>query len=322
MLKGKQLIVDTRRFAKEDRRKSWVYTLTTLLILIASLTCTLLNIHIGLKILFSIFSSLVIVRLFAIYHDYMHEAILKDSLLAKSLFTLIGIYVLAPAGIWKRSHNYHHKFNSKLYRSSIGSYPVYTKSKFLKCSNREKRQYLFVRHPVTILFGYIFTFLYGMCIKPVIYNFSKQVDSFYALIVHFCTLFLLFWFFGWQAVLFFSIIPHFIASAIGTYLFYAQHNFPGVTFFGDEEWTYEGAALDSSSYMKLNPFLKWVTASIGYHHIHHLNARIPFYRLAEAMAYYPELQNPKLVSLMPGNIMACLMLKVWDHEKQQMTGLG
>ena len=101
-------------------------------------------------------------------------------------------------------------------------------------------------------------------------------------------------------------------------MFYAQHNFPGVTFVGNEEWTYEGAALDSSSYMKLNPLMHWVTANIGYHHIHHMNSRIPFYRLPEVMAAIPELQTAKTTSLKPKDVLACLRLKVWDFEKQKM----
>ncbi|HRD37488.1 MAG TPA: fatty acid desaturase, partial [Bacteroidia bacterium] len=108
---------------------------------------------------------------------------------------------------------------------------------------------------------------------------------------------------------------------MGAYLFYAQHNFPGVTFKGNEEWTYEGAALESSSYMDLNPFMHWVTANIGYHHVHHMNARIPFYRLPEVMKALPELQNAKKTSLKPKDIIACFKLKVWDFEKQQMVGV-
>ncbi len=321
MLEGKYLILATRKFASENRRKSWGYTLSTLLLLMVFLTATIINVNILFKIFCSILSGLLIVRMFAIYHDYLHEAILQRSPFAKGLFTFFGIYVLAPPRIWKRSHGYHHKYNSKLYRSSIGSYPVYTKARFEKCSSKEKKQYLFVRHPMTILFGYIFTFLFGMCIQPLLVNFKKHLDSFLALLFHFSIQFFLLYFSGWQALLFFSIIPHFIASAIGAYLFYVQHNFPGVSFSGDEKWTYEGAALDSSSYMELNPFLKWVTANIGYHHIHHLNARIPFYRLSEVMDHYEELQHPKKTTLKPGDIAACLRLKVWDHEKKQMTGI-
>jgi omega-6 fatty acid desaturase (delta-12 desaturase) len=117
------------------------------------------------------------------------------------------------------------------------------------------------------------------------------------------------------------LIPHFISGAMGAYLFYAQHNFPGSTFVGNEDWTYEGAALDSSSYMKLSVPLQWATANIGFHHIHHLNARIPFYRLPEVMNSLPELQSAKTTTLKPKDIMACFKLKVYDFETQQLVGI-
>jgi omega-6 fatty acid desaturase (delta-12 desaturase) len=73
--------------------------------------------------------------------------------------------------------------------------------------------------------------------------------------------------------------------------------------------------------MVMSPIMGWFTANIGYHHIHHLNARIPFYRLPEARAAIPELQNPKTTSLNPLDILRYLRLKVWDVEAQQMVGL-
>ena len=113
--------------------------------------------------------------------------------------------------------------------------------------------------------------------------------------------------------------PHFVASAIGCYLFYAQHNFPTVSFTDKAGWTYEKAALTSSSFMRMNGFMAWVTANIGYHHVHHLNARIPFYRLPEVMRALPELQEAKTTSLHPAEIWRCLRLKVWDVAAQRMV---
>ena len=84
---------------------------------------------------------------------------------------------------------------------------------------------------------------------------------------------------------------------MGAYLFYAQHNFPGVTFSENNEWAYEKAALESSSYMEMNPVMAWLTGNIGYHHIHHLNSKIPFYRLPEVMTRFKELQHCKRTSL-------------------------
>ena len=321
MLTGKQLILATRPFAKEDRKKSWFYTISTLLILIAFLYGTVHNFHWILKLICSIGSGLLIVRMFVIYHDHQHKAILDKSPMAKIIFTLFGFYVLAPSGIWSRSHDYHHKNNSKLFSASIGSYPIYNKQKFEKLSKGEKMHYLFIRHPLTILFGYIFAFLYGMCIKSIINRFSKHIDSMFALVFHFSYQALVFYFLGWQTWILMCAIPHFISGAMGAYLFYAQHNFPGSTFVGNEEWTYEGAALESSSYMKLNVFFQWVSANIGFHHIHHLNARIPFYRLPEVMKAIPELQAAKTTSLKPKDVIACFKLKVYDFEKQELVGV-
>ena len=71
--------------------------------------------------------------------------------------------------------------------------------------------------------------------------------------------------------------------------------------------------------MKMNAFWNWVTANIGYHHIHHINARIPFYRLPEVMEKMPEMRKAKITTLRPKDIYRCFKLKVWDTEKQQMV---
>jgi omega-6 fatty acid desaturase (delta-12 desaturase) len=86
-------------------------------------------------------------------------------------------------------------------------------------------------------------------------------------------------------------------------------------------WTYEKAAVESSSFLKTGPVMGWFTANIGYHHIHHLNARIPFYRLPEVLREIPELRSPKTTSLNPIDVFRCLRLKVWDVDTQQMVSL-
>ncbi|MGZ4116891.1 MAG: fatty acid desaturase [Bacteroidia bacterium] len=98
--------------------------------------------------------------------------------------------------------------------------------------------------------------------------------------------------------------------------------FPGVVFKSNQDWAYEGAALESSSFLKMNPVLRWVTANIGYHHIHHLNSRIPFYRLPEAMAGIKELQHAKVTTFKLSDIISCLRLKLWDSEQNKMIALS
>jgi len=264
----------------------------------------------------------LLLRLFVIYHDQQHHAILSKSRLAEGFMRVFGILSLSPSSIWRASHNYHHKHNSKLRSTHIGSYPVMTKAEYLKSSKATRFQYLFMRHPLTILFGYVFVFLWGMCIYPFFNQPKEHYDCLIATVIHLTLAVVLTWCFGWPALFLTLIIPHFIASAVGSYLFYAQHNFPGVSFYDRAGWAYEKAALESSSFLKTDPITAWFTGNIGYHHIHHLNHRIPFYRLPEVLKQVPELAKPKTTTLHPFDIIRCLRLKVWDVESQQLVGLG
>jgi omega-6 fatty acid desaturase (delta-12 desaturase) len=318
MRHGKELILATRPYAKEIRWKSWYFTASTYLLLIGLLTTIALLQNIFAKIGCSIFTGFVIVRLFVIYHDYQHHAILQKSIVAKIIFRLFGLFILAPESIWKRSHDYHHNHNSKLFSASIGSFPIYTKEKFMKSSSAEKKEYLFVRHPLTVMFGFVIMFFYGMCVQSFISSPRRHWDSMLAMVLHLTAAVLFFYFGGWVMWLLVWFVPFLIACGLGSYLFYAQHNFPGVTFKNNVEWSYEHAALESSSYMKMNFFWRWVTANIGYHHIHHINSRIPFYRLPEVMSIFPEMQKAKTTTLYPKDIIACFKLKVWDPEKNEM----
>jgi len=262
------------------------------------------------------------VRMFVIYHDQQHHAILPHSRLAEVLMRVLGLLILSPSSIWRSSHNHHHHHNSKLRGAHIGSFPIMTRQRFERISGGRRFKYLFMRHPLTILFGYVFIFLFGMCLYPFFNSPSKHFDSLIAFLLHVALATLVAVYLGAYALVLTILVPYFIATAIGGYLFYAQHNFPTVTFSDNAGWTYEKAALTSSSFMKMNRFMAWVTANIGYHHVHHLNARIPFYRLPEVMKALPELQAAKTTSLHPAEIWRCLRLKLWDVAAQRMVSLS
>lgn len=261
------------------------------------------------------------VRLFVIYHDHQHNAILSKSKVAKHFMTAWGVFAITPTSIWTHSHNHHHNHNSKLRSAHIGSYPVMTKERWLRASNRERMKYLAMRHPLTILFGYFSIFLFGMCIVPALTDTKDHKDSLVALILHILLYVLAISTIGLLGALFTITIPFSLACALGAYLFYIQHNFPTVIFKENDGWTYEGAALESSSYCKMSPIMHYFTGNIGYHHIHHLNSKIPFYRLPEVYKKMPELQNAKTTTLLPREVFRCLSLKVWDGDTQRLVPL-
>jgi omega-6 fatty acid desaturase (delta-12 desaturase) len=318
---GKELILALKPYAVDDTAISWWCVLSTTGLWLLALAGTLLSSLLLGKLACSVLAGLLLLRLFVIYHDQQHHAILPRSRLAALFMRGFGILALSPNSIWSSSHNHHHTHNSRIRGSHIGSFPIMTKEHYLKSSRSKRLEYLFIRHPLTILFGYLFVFLFGMCLAPFLSKPREHSDCLVALGVHFGLGFLLVHFFGWEALLFTLVLPHFITYAIGSYLFYAQHNFCDVSFFDKDGWTYEKAALESSSYLRTGPLLGWFTANIGYHHIHHLNARIPFYRLPQVLREVPELQQPKLTSLNPFEIRRCLRLKVWDVQAQRMVGL-
>ncbi len=322
MLTGKELILATKPYAKEIRWRSWYYTITTFLLLVGSILATIYLPFLWLRIITSIFAAMLLSRFFIIFHDYQHHTILRGSRLADALFTIFGIYMITPPNIWKRSHDHHHNNNAKLFSASIGSYPIMTKQKYLEASKAERFGYLAVRHPINMFFAYFTTFTYGMCLQSFFSSPRRHWDSLVVLAVHYAIGAFLFIKFGWLTFLLAFLLPFFLSHMLGAYLFYAQHNFPGATYKKNVDWNYTSAALESSSYMELNPFMQWVTANIGFHHIHHLNSKIPFYRLPEAMAAIPELQTATVTTLMPSDIVACLRLKVWDADTNKMIGFS
>jgi acyl-lipid omega-6 desaturase (Delta-12 desaturase) len=319
---GPELISATKRFAKDDPLRSWWSLLSTWFLLMAALAGTLWNVSWAAKAACSVLAGLLFLRAFVLYHDHQHDAILHHSRIVSWLMRIFGILALSPNSIWRSSHNHHHHHNSKLRGSHIGSFPIMTKDQFRKSSRRERLSYLSIRHPLTILFGYVFMFIYGMCLNPFFTSPRKHADCLVALLVHGSISAALLVYGGWPALLLTQVVPHFIMYAIGSYLFYAQHNFPGVSFSDRAGWTYEKAALESSSFLRTSAVMGYFTANIGYHHIHHLNAKIPFYRLPEVIREMPELQNPKVTSLSPADIARCLRLKVWDVQSQCMVGVA
>jgi len=322
MREGKSLVLATKEFAIESRIKSWWCIVSTALLLILALGGTMGPFHWAVRISCSFLAGLLMVRGFVIYHDYQHRSILSNSILAKWLMILYGLFCLVPSKVWKASHDFHHKHNSKLRSAFIGSFPIMTKANFMGASKSERRRYLYMRHAVTIVCGYLTVFCLGMCLVAFFRDAKKNYDGLIAAVIHIVLGVLLVVFYGWSSLLLTLIIPHFICGALGSYLFYAQHNFPTVTFEEQEGWTYESAAMASSSFMKMSRLMHWFTANIGYHHIHHLNAKIPFYRLPESMKKIPELQSPKTTSLSLVETLRCLRLKVWDAEANKMIGLN
>jgi omega-6 fatty acid desaturase (delta-12 desaturase) len=313
------IIKATNAFAQEHAPTSWFHLVTTLFGLFAcQVAAATLTYPWWLRVGFSVLAGLFTVRAFIIYHDYKHGSIFRaarHARLAGWILNPFGLYVLTPPKVWSQTHNYHHAHTAKIVGSHVGSYMMVTPAVWETLTPNQRYMYRLVRHPLTILFGYVTVFMYGFCAAAFSRNPRKNSDSLIAIVLQLALIYCVWHSFGWDVVFFSLLLPQLVSHALGAYLFYAQHNFPNAYVQPRESWSFVRASLESSSYMELGPVMRYFTGNIGFHHVHHLNHRIPFYRLPEAMAAIPELRNPHgVTSLRFRDIAACLRLKLWDPE--------
>lgn len=316
---GKELLAATTPFTQESRARTWWLVGSTGGLLLLALAGAGAAPWWPLRLALSLLGSLLMVRFFITYHDYMHGAILRQSRIAKGIFLFYAALVLTPAKSWRKSHNYHHSHVGDINALASGTFPIMTTEQWRNASAGKRAHYRIVRHPLTILFGYVTVFAIGICLAPLFKQPSKHLDSAWSFVMHAMLIASLWVFGGFDMAFFVVLLPMAVSSALGAYLFFAQHSFPEMHIIQDEKWDYYSAALKSSSFMNLSKLMHWFTGNIGFHHIHHLNVRIPFYQLPDAMAAIPELQDPPTTSLSLRDIVSCFKSSLWDEQLQRMV---
>ena len=316
---GQDLINATVPFAEESAPVSWRHVGSTFAMLVIALVGAGVIPWWPLRLLASLLAAMLMVRTFITYHDYMHRAILARSRFAWVLFRVYSALALTPPRSWKKSHNYHHGHVGQVSSASIGAFPIMTTRMWQKASRATRASYRIIRHPLSVLTGYVTIFFLNVTLLPFLKDPVRHWDSLLALAGHAALIAALWILGGFDTAFFVVLLPMTIASALGSYLFFAQHSFKRMRILPEESWTYYRAAIESSSYMRLNKVMQWFTGNIGFHHVHHLNVRIPFYRLPEAMDAIPELQSPITTTLSPRDIRDCFRCCLWDEDRQRVV---
>jgi acyl-lipid omega-6 desaturase (Delta-12 desaturase) len=315
----RELQAATKPFAQQSAARSWWYVASTFGLLLGALAGAVLTPWWPARLALSLLGALMFVRAFILYHDFMHGAILPGSRAARALFYVYAAVNLTPPRSWRDSHNFHHANVGRIPASDVGAFPLMTTETWRSRSPMQRLIYRVIRHPITILFAYVTIFFFSVTLVPLLRRPSRYWDSALSLAAHGAVVAGLWFLAGWDGAFFGLLLPMTMAAALGGYLFYAQHSFPGMIILPDAEWSAWRAALVSSSYLATGPVLRWFTGNIGYHHIHHLNSLIPFYRLPQAMDAIPELQHPIRTSLEPRDIVACFRANLWDQASGRMV---
>ncbi len=259
------------------------------------------------------------VRIFMIQHDCGHGTFFKKRASNDWLGRVLGVLTLTPYDVWQRSHSIHHATTGNLDHRGTGDIRTLTVREYAALPWYGKLNYRLYRHPL-VLFGlgpaYVFLLQHRLPLGYFRSGWRFWVSSMATNAGIAVLLGAIVWFGGIEALLFVHLPIVVLAATIGVWLFYVQHQFEDTHWRKGSEWNVHEAGLEGSSYFDLPPVLRWMTANIGMHHVHHLSSRIPFYRLPEVLRDYPELREVRTITLLDS--LKCAKLKLWDEDRERL----
>ena len=255
------------------------------------------------------------VRLFMIQHDCGHGAFFRHRLANDWVGRVIGVFTLTPYSLWRQSHDMHHATSGNLDRRTLGGVDTLTVEEYAASPKRNRLLYRLYRHPL-VLFGVAPTFLFFLQQRlPV--GFMREgprpwfgvMGANLALAAFVAAGILLF---GPGPFLLIYVPTSMLAATIGVWLFYVQHQFERTSWARQPDWNPHDAALYGSSHYDLPAVLRWFTGNIGVHHVHHLNSRIPFYRMGAVLRDFPKLRDIGRMTLRDS--LKTVRLTLWDPQ--------
>jgi omega-6 fatty acid desaturase (delta-12 desaturase) len=260
-----------------------------------------------------------LVRLFMIQHDCGHGAFFRNRIANDWVGRAIGVLTLTPYDHWRRTHAVHHATSGNLDRRGPGAIHVLTVQEYFGLPPVRRWLYRLYRHP-WVLFGLAPTVVFLLQNRLPL-GFMRagwrpwvSVMSTNLTIAAFLTGGA--WLFGAGPFLLVQGPTLLLAATIGVWLFYVQHQFEQTSWAHQQAWNRNEAALWGSSYYDLPPLLRWFSANIGMHHVHHLNSRIPFYRLTEVLRDHPQLKACGHLSLRES--IRSVRLTLWDETSRRL----
>jgi omega-6 fatty acid desaturase (delta-12 desaturase) len=263
-------------------------------------------------------AAVCLVRTFIVFHDCTHGSFLRSRRANAWLGIATGLLLYAPFVRWRHDHAVHHASSGDLERRGTGDVRTLTVTEYGALPWRGRLGYRLLRNPLVMFgLGPIVAMIIGPRIvardaRPRMRRSVITTDVALAAIVG-----LLCWLIGWRAYLLVCGPPALLAGSIGIWLFYVQHQFEDAYWESADSWTYQDAALRGSSFLKLAAPLRFCTGNIGYHHVHHLNARIPNYNLRRAHEENSIFQAVPTLRLWDG--LRAVALKLWDEDERRLV---
>lgn len=275
----------------------------------------------GLTMLLSIVAAVGYMRLFMIGHDAGHGSFMPKRWENIAVGNLMGVLTNTPIGYWARQHHLHHQGNGHLDRRGNGDIEMMTLNEFREASLAKRLWYRAYRNPF-FLFGVAAPVHFVLMQRYPLGHQSKTKSGWLSvmgtnlgIVTYYGGLISLF---GLENFLW-VYTPVVILSASGAvWLFYVQHQYKPTYFQRGPNWNYERAAVEGSSFYNLPRFLHFASGNIGFHHIHHLNPKVPNYNLPRCHRETAQLrEEAKHLSLRES--LGTATLALWDEDNQRLV---
>jgi omega-6 fatty acid desaturase (delta-12 desaturase) len=316
------LLAKLARYRQAIPPRAW-FEIAITAVPFAALWCAMwLSLGVGywLTLLLAVPTAGFLVRLFVIQHDCGHGSFFPSRSANDRLGRVIGVLTLTPYAHWRHQHALHHGTSGNLDRRGEGDVETLTVREFRGLPRWRRLLYRLFRHPVTILgLGPLFVFVLRQRLPENPRSASARAwrDVMATNLAIAAVVIAFGWLLGLRDFLLVQLPITWLASAMGIWLFYVQHQFEDTYWEPDATWGLHVAGLRGSSHLDLPPLLRWFTANIGVHHVHHLSATIPSYRLGEVLRDLPELQGTNRLTL--ERSLDCFRLALWDEDAKRLV---
>jgi acyl-lipid omega-6 desaturase (Delta-12 desaturase) len=261
-----------------------------------------------------------LVRIFIIQHDCGHHSFFRSRRSNDRLGGFCGLFTLTPYYLWRRSHSRHHASSGDLSHRGHGDVWTLTVDEYRQLPYLGRLRYRLYRNPLFMfVVGPAALFMLRQRVTTGIPRTwqrerkSVHMTNLGILVVlgmAWCTI-------GIPTFLMVHLPIVMLGAAIGSWLFFVQHQYEDAYWQSHNNWDFSQSAFEGSSYYRLPRVLQWFTGNIGFHHIHHLESRIPNYNLPSCYAAVPEFR--RAVTLGLWDSVKCARLKLWDESRQRMV---
>jgi omega-6 fatty acid desaturase (delta-12 desaturase) len=321
----KTLFLALLRYREPDPRRALFELIVTALslVLLWALMWWSLGIGYWLTLLLAVPAAGFLLRLFMIQHDCGHGAFFRGRAVNDWVGRVLGVFTLTPYDYWKRNHAIHHATSSNLDRRGIGDIETLTVEEY-RTRPLPRRIFYRIYRNALVMFGigaaYLFLLQHRLPFYQMRNGWRPWVSTMATNAAIALAVAAMIWLVGvWPFVLVHLPIM-LLAASMGVWLFYVQHQFEDVVWTREGNWVQQNAALTGSSYYDLPDVLRWFTANIGIHHVHHLNSRIPYYRLQQVLRDHPELKKVGRLTLLES--LRGVRLTLWCESRKKLVSFA